>query len=68
MGIECGAQLRNTKAVAGFVRAMIAHVDDFGTEHPVLASFSVGEMTGESIPAPFHPAANQIYKALGLLK
>jgi TRAP-type uncharacterized transport system substrate-binding protein len=58
----------DTKAVAGFIRAMIAHVDDLGSKDPVLASFSVEEMTGDSIAAPFHPAANQIYKALGLLK
>jgi TRAP-type uncharacterized transport system substrate-binding protein len=38
------------------------------TKHPVLASLTVGEMAGDNIPAPFHPAANKIYKALQLVK
>jgi hypothetical protein len=47
---------------------MMAHIDDLGTKHLVLASLTVGEMTGNHIPAPFHPAANQIYRALQLLR
>ena len=58
----------DAKAVAGFVRAMIAHVDDLGSKHLVLASLTAEEMTGDNIPAPFHPAADQIYRALQLLK
>jgi TRAP transporter TAXI family solute receptor len=56
----------DAKAVAAFVRGMIARIDDLETKHQVLASLSIGEMTGNNIPAPapFHPAANQIYKAL----
>jgi TRAP transporter TAXI family solute receptor len=56
----------DAKAVAAFARGMIARIDELGTKHPVLASLSIGEMTGNDIPAPapFHPAANQIYKAL----
>ena len=56
------------KAVAALVRAIIAHIDDLGTKHLVLANLTVGEMTGDNIPAPLHPAANQIYKALQLAK
>jgi uncharacterized protein len=56
------------KAVAAFVRGIMAHIDDLGTKHQVLSSFTVGEMAGDNAPAPFHPAANQIYKALKLLK
>jgi uncharacterized protein len=58
----------DAKAVAAFVRGMMAHIDDLGTKHLVLASLTVGEMTGNHIPAPFHPAANQIYRALQLLR
>ena len=56
----------DAKSVAAFARGMIARIDELGTKHPVLASLSIGEMTGNDIPAPapFHPAANQIYKAL----
>jgi uncharacterized protein len=56
------------KSVAAFVRGIMAHIDDLGTKHLVLASLTVGEMAGDNIPAPFHPAANQIYKALQLVK
>jgi TRAP transporter TAXI family solute receptor len=56
------------KAVAAFARGIIAHIDDLGTKHLVLANLTVGEMTGDNIPVPLHPAANQIYRALELLK
>jgi uncharacterized protein len=56
------------KAVAAFARGMIAHIDDLGTKHLVLANLTVGEMTDDNIPAPLHPAASQIYRALELLK
>jgi len=56
------------KVVAAFIRGIMAHIDDLGTKNLVLASLTVGEMAGDDVPAPFHPAANQIYKALGLLK
>ena len=56
------------KAVDAFVRGIMAHIDDLETKHPVLARLTVGEMAGDNIPAPFHPAANKIYKALNLLK
>jgi len=57
----------DAKAVAAFVRGIIAHIDDLGTKHLALASLTVGEMASDNIPTPFHPAANQIYKALKLL-
>jgi uncharacterized protein len=56
------------KAVAAFVRGIIAHIDELGTKHLVLANSTVGEMTGNNIPVPLHPAASQIYRALKLLK
>ena len=56
------------KAVDAVVRGIMAHIDDLETKHPVLASLTVGEMAGDNIPAPLHPAANKIYKALNLLK
>jgi hypothetical protein len=56
------------KVVAAFVRGIMAHIDDLETKHRVLSSLTVGEMAGDNIPAPFHPAANQIYKALQLVK
>ena len=56
------------KVVAAFVRGIMAHIDDLGTKHLVLASLTVEEMAGDNVPAPFHPAADQIYKALKLLK
>jgi len=58
----------NTKAVAAFAQATIAQISDLRTKHPALASLSVEEMTGGSIPAPLHPAASQFYQDLGLLK
>ena len=56
------------KVVAAFVRGIMAHIDDFETKHLVLSGLTVEEMAGENIPAPFHPAANDIYKALQLVK
>jgi uncharacterized protein len=58
----------DAKAVAAFVRGVIAHIDDLGTKHLVLASLTAEEMTGDNIPAAFHPEADRIYKALQLLK
>jgi TRAP-type uncharacterized transport system substrate-binding protein len=54
----------SAKAVAAFAQGIITHIDDLGARHLVLARLTLGEMTSNSIPAPFHPAANQIYKAL----
>jgi uncharacterized protein len=56
------------KTVAAFARGIIAHIDELGTKHLVLANLTVGEMTGDNIPVPLHPAASQIYGALELLK
>ena len=56
------------KAVAAFAQGIIAHLDDLGAAHLVLANLTVGEMTGDNIPVPLHPAADQIYRALELLK
>jgi uncharacterized protein len=58
----------DAKAVAAFVRAIIAHTTDLTAKHPALSSLTVGEMVNDNIPAPFHPAAAQIYKELELLK
>jgi len=58
----------DTKAVAAFTLGIISHIDDLGTKHLVLASLTVGEIIGNNIPAPFHPAAYGIYKDLELLK
>jgi len=58
----------DAKAVAAFTREISAHIDDLRAKHRVLASLTVGEMTSDHIPAPFHPAADQIYRALKLLK
>jgi uncharacterized protein len=56
------------KTVGAFAQGIIGHIDDLGTKHLVLANLSVGEMIGDDIPVPLHPAANQIYRALELLK
>jgi uncharacterized protein len=56
------------RTVAAFVRGIIAHIDDLGTKHLVLANLTIGEMADDNIPAPLHPAAIQIYRALELLK
>ncbi|MBV9532208.1 MAG: C4-dicarboxylate ABC transporter substrate-binding protein, partial [Bradyrhizobium sp.] len=58
----------STKAVLAITQATIAQISELRTKHPALASLTVEEMTGGSIPAPFHPAASQVYKDLGLLK
>jgi uncharacterized protein len=56
------------KAVAAVTRGIIEHIDDLGTKHLVLANLTVGEMTGDDVPVPLHPAANQIYRAHEQLK
>jgi uncharacterized protein len=56
------------KTVAAFVRGIIAHMDGLGTKHLVLANLTVGQMTDDNILVPLHPAASQIYRALGLIK
>jgi TRAP transporter TAXI family solute receptor len=56
----------SSKAVAAIAQATIAEISDLRTKHPALASLTVEEMTGGTIPAPFHPAANQVYEDLGL--
>jgi uncharacterized protein len=57
-----------TKAVAAFAQAIIAHVDDLRTKHPALSRLTAEEMTSANISVPFHPAASQIYRDLGLVK
>ena len=54
----------NAKAVVVLSQAVISHMDDLKTEHPVLANLTVEKMTSGNIPAPFHPAADNLYKNL----
>ena len=61
------SESEDAKAVAAFTEVTIAQISDLRTKHPALANLTVEEMTGRSVPAPFHPAARQVYKDLGLL-
>ena len=55
-------------AVAAFAQGVIAEVSDLRTKHPVLANLTLEEITGGSLPVPFHSAAGQVYKQVGLLR
>ena len=56
------------RVVAVVARAMLAHVTELRTLHPVLASVRAREMINDGLTAPLHPAAEQVYKELGLLE
>jgi uncharacterized protein len=55
------------RAVAAFARALVTQIDALKSKDPVLAGLSIHDMVAESLPAPLHPAAAQVYKDLGLL-
>jgi uncharacterized protein len=56
------------KAVAAFAQAIIAEVSDLRTKHPVLANLTLEEIVGGSLAVPLHPAADQVYNEVGLLR
>jgi hypothetical protein len=55
------------RVVAAVARAVLAHVAELRGAHPALADLNAEEMT-HGLPAPLHPAAEQVFKELGLLK
>ena len=56
------------RTVAAFARALVTEVEALKGKNPTLANLAIQEMVSGSLPAPIHPAALQVYRALGLLK
>jgi uncharacterized protein len=58
------------RMVAAIAKAIITHVTELKTMHPVLAGLDAKQMVGQTLkaPAPLHPAAATVYKELGLIK
>jgi TRAP transporter TAXI family solute receptor len=55
------------ETVAIFAQALVAGIGDLRTRHPALAGLAVQEMVGGGGPVPLHPAADKVYKEIGLL-
>ncbi len=58
----------DARAVAVIAKAVLAHVAELRTLHPVLARLRAREMINDGLTAPVHPAAEQVCKELGLLE
>jgi uncharacterized protein len=58
------------RMVAAVAKAIITHVAELKTMHPVLADLDADQMVAQTLtmPAPLHPAAAAVYKELGLIK
>jgi uncharacterized protein len=57
----------DNRAVAAFAQALVKQIETLKSGHPALADVTVEATISGSLPAPLHPAAAQIYKALGLM-
>jgi TRAP transporter TAXI family solute receptor len=60
----------NPRVVAAVAKAIVTHVAELKTMHPVLAGLDAKRMVEQTLkaPAPLHPAAKAVYEELGLLK
>jgi len=58
----------DARVVAVIAKAVLSHVAELRTLHPVLARLRAREMINDGLTAPIHPAAEQVYKELGLLE
>ncbi|MBV9198135.1 MAG: TAXI family TRAP transporter solute-binding subunit [Alphaproteobacteria bacterium] len=56
------------RVVAIIARAVLTHLAELRALHPVLAGLRTREMINDGLTAPLHPAAEQVYKELGLLE
>jgi len=56
------------RVVAVIAKAVLTHVGELRALHPVLARLRAREMINEGLTAPLHPAAEHVYKELGLLE
>jgi uncharacterized protein len=56
------------RVVAAIARAIVTHIADLRAAHPALAHLKAEEMVSQSLTAPLHPAAQQVYRSLGLIK
>jgi TRAP transporter TAXI family solute receptor len=58
----------DARVVAVIAKAVLAHLADFRTLHPALARLRARDMVRESLTAPLHPGAEEVYKELGLIE
>jgi uncharacterized protein len=56
------------RVVAAIARTMVTHVAELRAAHPALGNLTAEEMATQSLTAPLHPAAAEVYKDLGLIK
>ena len=56
--------------VATITKAIMTHIGEIKTLHPVLADLDADQMVTQSLtaPAPLHPVAALIYQEMGLIK
>lgn len=58
----------DARVVAAMARTIITHVDQLRRLHPALAQLQPEQMITRGLTAPLHPAAEAVYRELGLLK
>jgi TRAP transporter TAXI family solute receptor len=58
----------DARTVAVFAKTVLAHVAELRTLNPALGRLKAHEMVRDGLTAPLHPAAEQVYKELGLLE
>jgi len=56
------------RVVAVIARALLTHLAELRALHPVLGRLRAREMINDGLTAPLHPAAEKVYKELGLLE
>jgi TRAP transporter TAXI family solute receptor len=58
------------RVVTAIAKAIMTHIAELKTMHPVLAELDAKQMVARTLraPAPLHPAAAAVYKELGLIK
>lgn len=58
------------RMVATITKAIMTHIGEIKTLHPVLADLDADQMVTQSLtaPAPLHPVAAVIYQEMGLIK
>ena len=58
----------DSRVVSEFAKSLAARIDALKTKHLVLENMTSQAMAPERLPAPLHPAAEQVYADLGLLR
>ena len=58
----------DTRVVAVVAKEVLGHLAELRTLHPALARLRPSQMVNDGLTAPLHPAAEQVYRGMGLIE